>query len=452
MTTTPEPTAGTAQPTVLDLLQASPVGPVLDMPVPRTPMEALAASPLGPALNTPFVDIAAGALPPAPALPPLPELPPLPPLPGIDQLLQPVADLASAFGTGAFGGFDPTALLRQSSSVIETALSMGVSGLRALDGAWDGSAALAAQSQGEQVRITGEQLSERGNAIASVTQDAAATVSRGNAQLVAVAESFAATAVAAAPVALTPPGQTMLLAAAADHLQRALSVVAATRAELAGHQSAMAALGAEIPVPAAPAPAAGLLAAGGQSPVAVAGSVLESVGRSLVESSPQYGDALPPQTHAASVVPVSTREFAPTAASFGGGAGASGGAGGAGGGFVPGFVAGSAGTWAGSTERGPSAAQPSVATPATTTHAEGGTRTPGAGTPAPGYAPTGTGAQPRGAYDDTVHRGNAGYLAAAVPGDEVVGELPMVAPAVIGSVEIDTLGGFEDSSIDGRAH
>lgn len=452
MTTTPEPTAGTAQPTVLDLLQASPVGPVLDMPVPRTPMEALAASPLGPALNTPFVDIAAGALPPAPALPPLPELPPLPPLPGIDQLLQPVADLASAIGTGAFGGFDPTALLRQSSSVIDTALSMGVSGLRALDGAWDGSAALAAQSQGEQVRITGEQLSERGNAIASVTQDAAATVSRGNAQLVAVAESFAATAVAAAPVALTPPGQTMLLAAAADHLQRALSVVAATRAELAGHQSAMAALGAEIPVPAAPAPAAGLLAAGGQSPVAVAGSVLESVGRSLVESSPQYGDALAPQTHAASVVPVSTREFAPTAASFGGGAGASGGAGGAGGGFVPGFVAGSAGTWAGSTGRGPSAAQPSVATLATTTHAEGGTRTPGAGTPAPGYAPTGTGAQPRGAYDDTVHRGNAGYLAAAVPGDEVVGELPMVAPAVIGSVEIDTLGGFEDSSIDGRAH
>ncbi len=53
-------------------------------------MEGLAASPLGPALNTPFVDIARGALPPAPALPPLPELPPLPPLPGIDQLLQPV--------------------------------------------------------------------------------------------------------------------------------------------------------------------------------------------------------------------------------------------------------------------------------------------------------------------------------------------------------------------------
>lgn len=449
MTTTPEPTAGTAQPTVLDLLQASPVGPVLDMPVPRTPMEALAASPLGPALNTPFVDIAAGALPSAPALPPLPELPPLPPLPGIDQLLQPVADLASAFGTGAFGGFDPTALLRQSSSVIDTALSMGVSGLRALDGAWDGSAALAAQSQGEQVRITGEQLSERGNAIASVTQDAAATVSRGNAQLVAVAESFAATAVAAAPVALTPPGQTMLLAAAADHLQRALSVVAATRAELAGHQSAMAALGAEIPVPAPPAPAAGLLAAGGQSPVAVAGSVLESVGRSLADSSPQYGDALPPQTHAASVAPVSTREFAPTAASFGGGAGASGGVGG---GFVPGFVAGSAGTWAGSTGRGPSTAQPSAASTATTTTSEGGTRTPGAGTPAPGYAPTGTGAQPRGAYDDTVHRGNAGHLAAAVPGDEVVGELPMVAPAVIGSVEIDALGDFEDSSTEGRAH
>ncbi|MCA1007638.1 hypothetical protein LCL87_18155 [Rhodococcus hoagii] len=447
--TTPDSTVGPDQPTVLDLLQASPVGPVLDMPVPQTPMDALAASPFGPMLNTPFTDIAAGVLPPLPALPPLPELPPLPPLPGIDQLLQPVADLASAFGTGAFGGFDPTALLRQSSSVIDTALSMGVSGLRALDGAWDGPAALAAQSQGEQVRVTGEQLSERGNAIATVTQDAAATVSRGNAQLVAVAESFAATAVAAAPVALTPPGQTMLLAAAADHLQRALSVVAATRTELAGHQSAMAALGAEIPIPAAPAPAAGLLAPGGQSPIAIAGSVLESVGRTLVDSSAQYGDSPPAQTHAAGVTPVSARDFAPTAASFGGGAGASGGAGG---GFVPGYVAGGTGILAGSAGRGRSAAQPSVVTPTSSTNSDGGAVRTSAGSPAaPGYAPTGMGSQPRGAYDDTVHRGNTGYLTTAVPGDEVVGELPMVAPAVIGRVEIDALSGFEDSGPEGRA-
>ncbi len=413
-------------------------------------MEALAASPLGPALNTPFVDIAAGALPPAPALPPLPELPPLPPLPGIDQLLQPVADLASAFGTGAFGGFDPTALLRQSSSVIDTALSMGVSGLRALDGAWDGSAALAAQSQGEQVRITGETTQRtrqchrvrhpgrRGNGLARQC------ATRRGRRIVRSDRRGGRSGRAHSP------GSDDAVAAAADHLQRALSVVAATRAELAGHQSAMAALGAEIPVPAAPAPAAGLLAAGGQSPVAVAGSVLESVGRSLVESSPQYGDALPPQTHAASVVPVSTREFAPTAASFGG-AGGSGGVGGAGGGFVPGFVAGSAGTWAGSTGRGPSAAQPSVAIlrPPRTRR-----RDPHVGCRHPGtrLRPDRHGnATARG-----VRRhgppGNAGYLAAAVPGDEVVGELPMVAPAVIGSVEIDALGGFEDSGIEGRAH
>lgn len=434
--TTDASASGPDRPTVLDVLQASPVGPVLDMPIPQTPMEALDASPLGPLLNTPFTEIAAGGLPPLPELPPLPQLPPLP---GIDQLLQPVYDLANAFGTGTITGFDPTAMLRQSSSVVDTALSMGISGLRALDQSWDGPAASAAQSQGEQVRISGEQLSERGNAIAAVTQDAAATVSRGNAQLVAVAESFAATAVAAAPVALTPPGQTMLLAAAADHLQRALSVVAATRAELAGHQSAMAALGTEIPVPPPPAPAPGLLTAGGQSPIAVAGSVLESVGRTLVDSSAQYGDSLPAQTHAASVTPGTTREFTPTAASFGGGAGSSGGAGG---GFAPAFVAGGAGT---PSDRGPSAAQSSGVVAATRATPDGGAvRAPVHNPTAPGYAPAGMGSSARGAYDDTVHRGSTGYLTTAAPGDEVVGELPMVAPAVIGSVEVDALTGLDD--------
>lgn len=438
--TTDTSAIGPDRTTVLDVLQASPVGPVLDMPIPQTPMEALDASPLGPLLNTPFTEIAAGGLPPLPELPPLPQLPPLP---GIDQLLQPVYDLANAFGTGTITGFDPTAMLRQSSSVVDTALSMGISGLRALDGTWDGPAAIAAQSQGEQVRITGEQLSERGNAIAAVTQDAAATVSRGNAQLVAVAESFAATAVAAAPVALTPPGQTMLLAAAADHLQRALSVVAATRAELAGHQSAMAALGTEIPVPAPPAPAPGLLAVGGQAPIAVAGSVLESVGRTIVDSSAQYGDSLPAQTHAASTAPGTTREFTPTAASFGGGTGSSGGSGGgSGGGSVSGFVAGGAGTPAG---RGPSAAQSSGVIASTSATTDGAAVRASTTNPtATGYAPTGTGSSARGAYDDTVNRGGTGYLTTAAPGDEVVGELPLVAPAVIGGGEVDALIGFDD--------
>ncbi|QCQ90899.1 hypothetical protein [Rhodococcus sp. SGAir0479] len=419
------------QPTVLDVLQASPAGPVLDMPVPRTPLEALEASPLGPWLDTPFTDMAAGAL---------PALPQLPPLPGVDDLLRPISDLAAAFGTGTFGSLDPTALLRQSSSVLDTALSMGASGLRALDGVWDGGAATAAQEQGGRTQAAGEQLSVRGNEIAAVTQEAAGTVARGNAELVAVAESFVATAAAAAPVALTPPGQTMIIAAAADHLQRALSVVAETRAELAGHQAAMATLGTAIPVPPAPVPAPGLAAGGGPSPITIAASLLEAVGRPFTE--PGAGDA-PAQTHTAGVAAGpgsewSTRPAAagasPTAASAASAASAG-----------TGWLGAVGGPPAGTRGTGPSAAQLSAdaAGPGTQgSRSAGGTAAatpPGGGLGGPGMmSPT---ARP--GYDDTVDRSAPSFLVDAGPHNTVVGELPLVAPAVLGGVDPDDLA-FED--------
>ncbi|CAM3133760.1 PPE domain-containing protein [Prescottella defluvii] len=437
-----DPTApGNDQPTVLDLLQASPVAPVLDMPVPRTPMEALAASPIGPLLETPFTDIAAGALPP---MPPMPALPPLPPLPGLDQLLQPISELAGAFGTGAVGGLDPTAMLQQSSSSIDTALSVGLSALKTLDQVWEGQAALAAQSRGRQAYVAGEQLSVRGNEIAAVTQEAAGSVARGNAKLLAVVESFVATAVSAAPVALTPPGQTMLIAAAADHLQRALTVVAETRAELAGHQSAMAALGAEVPVPAAPAPAAGLMSGSGPSPIAIAGSLLESVGRPVAGNVPrQIGDYAAAPTLAAGI----SGDFAPaatpptTAFGAGGSAGAGGAFGSAASGFLGGIGGGGAAA-AGSAARGPSSAPSPVvgaptAGPVGPAAAAAGTATSG------GFAPgamTSGASGARSGYDDSVDRDTPGYLVDAVRGDGIVGDLPMVAPAVIGGIDPADLG------------
>ncbi len=367
-------------------------------------MEALAASPLGPALNTPFVvDIAAGALPPAPALPPLPELPPLPPLPGIDQLLQPVPiSRAPSDGRVSADSTPPRCCAsRRRSSTPRCRWGSRGCALWTVPGTaprpWRRSRRA---SRSESPRTTQRTRQchrvrhpgRRGNGLArQCATRRGRRIVRSDRRGGRSGRAHSPGSDDAVGRGRRPPATRAVCGRRDSRRTRRPPV----RDGCAGRRD---------PVPAAPAPAAGLLAAGGQSPVAVAGSVLESVGRSLVESSPQYGDALPPQTHAASVVPVSTREFAPTAASFGG-AGGSGGVGGAGGGFVPGFVAGSAGTWAGSTGRGPSAAQPSVATTATTTYAEGGTRTSGAGTPAPGYAPTGTGTQPRGAYDDTVHRG-----------------------------------------------
>jgi len=46
-------------------------------------------------------------------------------------------------------------------------------------------------------------------------------------------------------------------------------------------------------------------------------------------------------------------------------------------------------------------------------------------------------------YDDTVDRSAPGYLVGAAPSNNVVGDLPLVAPAVIGAVDPDDLG-FDD--------
>ncbi|WFR71401.1 hypothetical protein P9209_20660 [Prescottella defluvii] len=46
-------------------------------------------------------------------------------------------------------------------------------------------------------------------------------------------------------------------------------------------------------------------------------------------------------------------------------------------------------------------------------------------------------------YDDTVDRSAPGYLVGAAPSNTVVGDLPLVAPAVIGAVDPDDLG-FDD--------
>ncbi|MFC9362233.1 hypothetical protein ACFTZB_37370, partial [Rhodococcus sp. NPDC057014] len=254
--TSPESAGQPAEPgSILDLIQGSPVGDALATPLPSTPLEAVQNSPLGPLLDAPL-----GELPPLPALPSLPPLPPnpveallqghaLPALPGVDELFKPLTDLAGSFGTGTFGAFDPTSVLDMSSGLIDQAMSMSLSGLKVLDQIWQSQAAQAAQSQGVQAQASGTELSERGTEIATTTQTAAASVARGNANLMTISESFAATAVAAAPMVLTPPGQAMLLASAAEHLKAAIGVVTQTRTELNEQTLTMNGLAAPVPVP-----------------------------------------------------------------------------------------------------------------------------------------------------------------------------------------------------------
>ncbi|MGV9864862.1 hypothetical protein [Rhodococcus koreensis] len=306
--TSPEAAGHPAEPgSVLGLIQGSPVGDALATPLPSTPLEALQNSPLGPLLDAPL-----GELPPLPALPSLPPLPPnpveallqghaLPALPGVDELFKPLTDLAGSFGTGTFGAFDPTSVLDMSSGLIDQAMSMSLSGLKVLDQIWQSQAAQAAQSQGVQAQASGTELSERGTEISTTTQTAAASVARGNANLMTISESFAATAVAAAPMVMTPPGQAMLLASAAEHIKAAIGVVTQTRTELNEQTLTMNGLAAPVPVPPPPAPGA-VAGAAPTSPFAVASTVIEGVGKPMISTvTDGVGDLVSASTQAASV-------------------------------------------------------------------------------------------------------------------------------------------------------
>lgn len=158
----------------------------------------------------------------------------LPALPGIDVLFAPIRDLLSSFGTGVIGALDPTAILSQASQVIEVAMGVGKSSLSAMGQSWESGAAQTAQTAGQEANNSGVQTSQRGFDISAMTQAAAAVVQQGNGQLTTIAASFLTQATALAPVVMTPPAQTALIASATEHLGQAVTVANITRGDLAG--------------------------------------------------------------------------------------------------------------------------------------------------------------------------------------------------------------------------
>ncbi|MFD0454459.1 hypothetical protein ACFQZK_30415 [Rhodococcus aetherivorans] len=342
-------------------------------------------------------------------------------MPGIDEMLRPLRDLGDLFGTGIVDALDPSAVLQQSSRMLDGAASLARTALHALPDSWEGAPAEAALDKGRQAQVTAVELSERGDEIGAVTRAATASVERGNVELGGIAQSFLAFATATAPVALTPPGQIALLTSAAEHVSAALAVVARTRGELLGYTTAMNALAAPIAVP-APVAAPGLPAA--DDVAAAATGAVDTVAGAVGVS-----DDLPAQTHAAAfgggtvtagptmtaaTAPVSTGAVAP----------------GAGGAVAPG--AGSAvalgaggavalGTAGGGLTGTPSGPRPPTSAPVTAAAAA-------ARHPLPAAVP-GTGR----ADEDAPRRARPTILVTAANTTAVIGEVPPATAPVIGA-------------------
>lgn len=385
-----------ASPTVLDALRASPAGPALDLPLPAPPAP--------------------------PSWSPEPELDaitevlqslPVPAVPGIDEMLRPLRDLGDLFGTGIVDALDPSAVLQQSSRMLDGAASLARTALHALPDSWAGAPAEAALDKGRQAQVSAVELSERGDEIGAVTRAATASVERGNVELGGIAQSFLAFATATAPVALTPPGQIALLTSAAEHVSAALAVVARTRGELLGYTTAMNALAAPIAVPAPV--AAPCLPAPADVAAAATGAV------DTVAGAVGVSDGLPAQTHAAAfgggtvtAGPTMTAATAPVstgAVALGAGSAVALGAGGA-------VALGTAGGGLAGTPSGP---RPPTSAPVTAAAAA-------ARHPLPAAVP-GTGR----ADEDAPRRARPTILVTAANTTAVIGEVPPATAPVIGA-------------------
>ncbi|MGQ4615084.1 hypothetical protein [Nocardia sp. R7R-8] len=235
---------------------------------------ALAAAPSAIASAVNQAAAAAGSLPALPADPvaALLQGAAVPALPGVDILIKPILDLLSSFGTGVIGAFDPTAILSQSSKVIEMAMQVGKGSISTVEQLWQSQAARNAQAASQHANVEGRETSQRGIDISELTQRAAAVVQQGNAQLLGIASSFATQATALAPVILTPPAQATLMASATEHLGQAVGVVNATRGDLAGKTAELGGMVQQLVAP-----------GGGPAPQEVAQALAQNIGQPILE-------------------------------------------------------------------------------------------------------------------------------------------------------------------------
>ncbi|YCN55603.1 hypothetical protein AB9M10_28060 [Rhodococcus erythropolis] len=378
---------------------------------------------------------------------------PVPALPGIEDLFAPLIELGKSLGTGTFAGIDPVGIFNQASTLIDQAMGLSQSAVAEVGQTWNSTGSEAATELSRSAQNSGAELSERGTAISKTAAAAAESVQRGNANLAAIAQSFATTVAAAAPIAWTPPGQAMLIASAAEHMQAAVAAVTQTRGEMLGHTAAMNALAGSIPVPTPPIGEALANLATPEALADAARQIAQPLAASAVSASPLSGSPLSGSTDAGDA-PFSTHSGAdavrtsaaqagaglPTGVDKLWGAGNSSTSLAAGGSPSPSATASSGGAWVGGSgttggtmrgAAGVAAVQPvPVATP--------GLGAPSSAVGSSGISPGGMmGGGPRGTRDDESSRTTPGYLVSAGDENSMVDDLPMVSPPVLGAENPD---------------
>ncbi|MGW6813320.1 hypothetical protein [Nocardia sp. NPDC055050] len=360
----------------------------------------------------------------------------LPALPGIDTLFQPFLDLLSSFGTGVFGSLDPTSILSNSSAVIEQAMTLAQGGVKTVQQVWEGQSADAATTASQQAQTQGQDTSQRGIDISALTQQAAAVVQTGNAQLTTIATTFAAQATALAPTIMLPPTQATLIGLATSHLGEAVSVVNVTRGQLMGYTGELSGVVGQL------ASQSGL-----PSPEEVLSAASENIGEPLLTQAEEAltggGDSstTAASTTAGTTTPGSTSPSSVGTGGSGGGSGASLGALGT----ARGGAGGSAGSTGGTPSSGtpkstaavPGAAVPASGRPISTVMGSGTTTAAGTSGTSGMMGGGGAGAGAGRGNNEEEHGRTVQPYQSRTGNDDLTGPLGESTPDVIGAVHED---------------
>lgn len=219
-------------------------------PVPQTVQDVLNSSPVGPLLHQPVHQVLASlGIPPLPQLSPLPPLPGLPPIPALDPatLMKPITDMFGHLGTGTLGSagsLDPTQVLSDVAGGLNSVISLGSTALGLLS-SLQGQGVQQAATKSAEAQSNTAAVSEQATGISSLVGLAAGVVQVGNAELAAIAAKLAGELTVAATV---PGGAPFGAAAAAEASVEAAAVIAHVKAELAVLAAQMTAVGQPVPI------------------------------------------------------------------------------------------------------------------------------------------------------------------------------------------------------------
>jgi hypothetical protein len=358
-----------------------------------------------------------------------------------DSLIKPVTDALGTLGTGVFQNLDPTKMFEGISKAFESTSQSLQQAMGSLEGIWKGASGAATGAKTGAAMANGAEVGAQATGIGGSLTAATSDVKQAESRLIEIINEFHAKIEAIGPNIIFPWGQAAAVEAATQAISMTTECITELQSMLAAQGGEVAAIGAPVAVTAAPQMGAEMIGPLIQTVTGLAGPIMQaatgamSTGIGMVTQGVQTG------VQTATGLASSLGEAGSDAATAGAAPAALAskispagmGAGGVGGG-VGGGGGGPASTMASRVEPSPmvqretnAAATSSLSRAAAPTTGAGG-----AGGMMGGGAPmAGHGAGNKGGNNHNA----AAFLHTSDQGDEIVGDLGTVTPAVIGGAD-----------------